>query len=123
MVKNRNSRQTPLVMKKYTLLSKSWIILGTSYQWTHTLCVFCDWVLLIKKLFSNEFSAHSSDHCTFLHIICPVFLCFVIFPLYMVYMYKLYICQSTRGALGTACRRQSSPPCRFLVLNSGLQAC
>lgn len=25
---------------------------------------FCDWVLLIKKLFSNEFSAHSSDHCT-----------------------------------------------------------
>lgn len=53
------------------------------------LCVFCDWVLLIKKLFSNEFSAHSSDHCTnFLHIIDPVFLCFVIFPLYIVYMYK-----------------------------------
>lgn len=64
MVGNRNSRQTPLVMKKHTLLSKSWIILGTSYRWTHTLCFFCDWVLLIKKLFSNEFSAHSSDHCT-----------------------------------------------------------
>lgn len=75
-----NSRQAPLAMKKHTLLSKSWIILGTSYQWTHTLCIFCDWVLLIKKLFSNEFSAHSSDHCTnFLYIIYSMFLCFVIF--------------------------------------------